>query len=585
MQQVQIPGGEFLLRSADPADVYTPEEFTEEHRMIRKTARDFVEREVWPAQDAIEAEDFDRVVQLLKRAGDLGLLAHSVPEAYGGLGLDKISKGIVGEMVGMTGAYGVAHSNHTCIATLPITYFASESVKRRVLPKMASGEYLGAYCLTEPTAGSDALAAKTVARLSEDGKHYLISGTKQFITNAGFADTFVVYAKIDGEHFTAFLVERSFPGISLGPEEQKMGIHGSSTRQVIFDECPVPVENVIGEIGRGHAVALGVLNLGRFNLGAGNVGGAKRALAVAARYAAERRQFGRAIAEFPATQAKLASVAARIYAAESLVYRTAAMLEDALAPLYGDVPTREKEARLREHAIECAVCKVYGSETLWKAADEAVQIHGGYGYIREYHVERMLRDARIQRIFEGTNEINRLLIPTHFLRRASRQPELISRLSAVVDALGKPAEVSGGSMARERTAVAEMRALFLAGSALVADRFAGRLDAEQEVAMHLADLAIALYAAESALVRAEKAATGAQAEVHAALASVAVDDEVQAAVHAAIALFAAIGDHAGVRERALDAIRHLASLRDPDGIATRRKLARAVVEQGGYPVD
>ncbi|WP_062308570.1 acyl-CoA dehydrogenase family protein [Alicyclobacillus sendaiensis] len=585
MQQVQIPGGEFLLRSADPADVYTPEAFTEEHRMIRKTARDFVEREVWPAQDAIEAEDFDRVVQLLKRAGNLGLLAHSVPEAYGGLGLDKISKGIVGEMVGMTGAYGVAHSNHTCIATLPITYFASESVKRRVLPKMASGEYLGAYCLTEPTAGSDALAAKTVARLSEDGKHYLISGTKQFITNAGFADTFVVYAKIDGEHFTAFLVERSFPGISLGPEEQKMGIHGSSTRQVIFDECPVPVENVIGEIGRGHAVALGVLNLGRFNLGAGNVGGAKRALAVAARYAAERRQFGRAIAEFPATQAKLASVAARIYAAESLVYRTAAMLEDALAPLYGDVPTREKEARLREHAIECAVCKVYGSETLWKAADEAVQIHGGYGYIREYHVERMLRDARIQRIFEGTNEINRLLIPTHFLRRASRQPELISRLSAVVDALGKRAEVSGSSMARERAAVAEMRALFLAGSALVADRFAGRLDAEQEVAMHLADLAISLYATESALVRAEKAASGAQAEVHAALASVAVDDEIQAAVQAAVALFAAIGDHAGVRERALDAIRHLAGLRHPDGIAKRRTLARAVVEQGGYPID
>ncbi|WP_206885114.1 acyl-CoA dehydrogenase family protein [Alicyclobacillus mali (ex Roth et al. 2021)] len=585
MEQVQVPGGEFLVRSADPADVYTPEEFTEEHRMIRKTARDFVEREVWPQQDAIEAEDFDRVVQLLKRAGDLGLLAHSVPEAYGGLGLDKISKGIVGEMVGMTGAYGVAHSNHTCIATLPITYFASEAVKHRVLPKMASGEYLGAYCLTEPTAGSDALAAKTVARLSEDGTHYLISGTKQFITNAGFADTFVVYAKIDGEHFTAFLVERSFPGISLGPEEQKMGIHGSSTRQVIFDDCPVPVENVIGEVGRGHAVALGVLNLGRFNLGAGNVGGAKRALAVAARYAAERRQFGRAIAEFPATQAKLASVAARIYAAESLVYRTAAMLEDALAPLYGEVPTREKEARLREHAIECAVCKVHGSETLWKAADEAVQIHGGYGYIREYHVERMLRDARIQRIFEGTNEINRLLIPTHFLRRVSRQPEMVSRLSAAVDALGKPVEVRGGPMAHERAAIEQMRALYLAGCALVADRFAGRLDAEQEMAMHLADLAISLYAAESALARAGKAASGAQAEVHAALASVAVDDEIQAAVQAAVALFAAIGDHAGVRERALDAIRNLAGLRDPDGIARRRKLARAVVEQGGYPID
>lgn len=584
MEQVQVPGGEFLVRAAESADVYTPEAFSEEHRMIRQTARDFVEREVWPAEEAIEQEDFDRVVQLLKRAGDLGLLAHSVPEAYGGLGLDKISKAIVGEMVGMTGAYGVAHSNHTCIATLPITYFANEAVKARVLPKMASGEYLGAYCLTEPTAGSDALAAKTVARLSEDGKHYLLSGTKQFITNAGFADTFIVYAKLNGEHFTAFLAERGYPGIHLGPEERKMGIHGSSTRQVVFDECPVPVENVIGEIGRGHAVALGVLNLGRFNLGAGNVGGAKRALAVAARYAAERRQFGRPIAEFPATQLKLASVAARVYAAESLVYRTAALIESALAPLYGELPTREKEARLREHAIECAVCKVHGSETFWKAADEAVQIHGGYGYIREYRVERMLRDARIQRIFEGTNEINRLLIPTHFLRRVSRDPQAASQLSAAVDALGKPVEVGAGPNAHERAALAHIRTLFLAGSALVADRFAGRLDAEQEIAMHLADLAISLFAAESAVVRAEKAA-GAEAAVHAALASIAVDDAIQTAAQAAMALFAAIGDHGGVRDRGLDAIRHLAAMSDPDGIARRRELARVVVEKGGYPID
>ncbi|SIS73162.1 acyl-CoA dehydrogenase family protein [Alicyclobacillus vulcanalis] len=584
MMEVRVPGGTFLLHEVDPAEVYTPEEFTDEHRMIRQTAREFVEREVWPKQDAIEQEDFDCVVRLLKQAGDLGLLAHSVPEAYGGLGLDKISKAIVGEMVGMTGAYGVAHSNHTCIATLPITYFASEGVKQRILPKMASGEYLGAYCLTEPTAGSDALAAKTVARRSEDGTHYLISGTKQFITNAGFADTFIVYAKVDGEHFTAFLVERTFPGISLGPEEQKMGIHGSSTRQVIFEDCPVPAENVIGEVGRGHAVALGVLNLGRFNLGAGNVGGAKRELQAAARYAAERRQFGRAIAEFPATQAKLASIAARIYAAESLVYRTAAMLEHELAPLYGELPTKDKESRLREHAIECAVCKVYGSETLWKAADEAVQIHGGYGYIREYHVERMLRDARIQRIFEGTNEINRLLIPTHFLRRISRDSAALARLSDAVDALGKLASGRAAQAAFGRAALEIMRSLYLAGCALVADRFAGRLDAEQEIAMQLADLAISLYAAESAVLRAEKAASD-DAEVHRALAAVALDLEVQSAADAAMGLFAAVGDHAGSRERGLDAIRHLAALRDPDGIAHRRRLANLVVERGGYPLD
>ncbi|MBX6352515.1 MAG: acyl-CoA dehydrogenase family protein [Thermoflavifilum sp.] len=589
MESTAYPrGGEFLLQATEPEAVFTPEQFTEEHRLIRKTALDFVEKEVLPQNEAIEAQDFDVVVRLLKQAGELGLLAHSVPEQYGGLGLDKVSKAIVGEAVGMTGSYGVAHSNHTCIATLPITYFATPEVKRRVLPKMASGEFLGAYCLTEPAAGSDALNAKTTARLNDAGTHYLLNGTKQFITNAAFADTFIVYAKVDGERFTAFLVERNFPGVSLGPEENKMGIKGSSTRQVYFEDCPVPVENVIGEVGRGHAVALGVLNLGRFNLGSGNIGGAKRALQVAARYALERRQFGRAIAEFPATQEKLASMAARIYTGESLQYRTAALLEAALGPLYEEPGLRETEARLREHAIECAVCKVFGSETLWSVADEAVQIHGGYGYIKEYHVEQMLRDARIQRIFEGTNEINRLLIPTHFLRRISKEPEALARLSAAVDALGRPLDVEDGPLRRERTVVEALRRLFLAGSALVADRFSGRLDDEQELAMHLADLAIPLYAAESAVLRAVRAhlagEDAARRERLTVLAGICADDAIAAGQRAALAVLAAVGDHRGVREQALDALRDLARLYDPQAIAHRRQAARWVMEAGGYPL-
>lgn len=502
---LQIRGGQFLLKDEVNPDLFTPEDFTEEHRLIQKTAAEFVEQEVLPNNEAIERQDFDCVVMLLRKAGELGLLAHSVPEEYGGLGLDKITKCIVGEAVGASGAYGVAHSNHTCIATLPITYFGTPEQKRKYLPKLASGVYLGAYCLTEPSSGSDALNAKTTARLNEAGTHYLLNGTKQFITNAEFADTFIVYAKVDGDKFTAFIVERGFPGLHLGPEENKMGIKGSSTRQVYFEDCLVPVENLLGEVGRGHAIALNVLNLGRFNLGSGTIGAAKHAFALALGYASSRRQFNRFLSDFPATQEKIADMACRIYAGESVQYRTAGYLEQALGDLYQENDTRLIEQRLKEFVIECSICKIFGSETLDFVVDEALQIHGGYGFIKEYHIEQMYRDARINRIFEGTNEINRLLIPTVLLRKAvTGDIEFAGAIEGGRRSFGAPPVFPEGPLRLEQEAVATVRRIFLACAGLVASRFHGSLQKEQEVAMKLADLAIQLYSMESAVLRAVK---------------------------------------------------------------------------------
>ncbi len=312
MLQMKNKGASFLYSAIEKDDLFTPEDLSFEHKMIANTAQQFLEKEVEPYNEEIESQNFNKLVELLKIAGDLGLLAHSIPEEYGGLGLDKISKGLIGEVVGQSGSYGVAHSNHTCIATLPITYFGTKAQKEKYLPKLASGEYLGAYCLTEPGAGSDALAAQTVAKLNNEGTDYILNGTKLYITNAQFSDTFIVYAKVDGQKFTAFIVEKNFPGLSLGPEEQKMGIKGSSTRSVILEDCMVPVENLLGEVGKGHVIALNVLNLGRFNLGSACMGGAKSGLEKTIQYTNERRQFGRAIADFGATKEKVAKMAARI---------------------------------------------------------------------------------------------------------------------------------------------------------------------------------------------------------------------------------------------------------------------------------
>ncbi|PLT28239.1 acyl-CoA dehydrogenase [Peribacillus deserti] len=475
--------------------------------MIGRTARQFVEKEVSPYLDEIENQNFDVVVSKLRKAGELGLLAHSIPEQYGGLGLDKISKGIVGESIGPSSGYGVAHSNHTCIATLPITYFGSEEQKQKYLPKMAAGEFIGAYCLTEPNAGSDALSSQTTARMNKEGTHYLLNGTKLYITNAVFSDTFIIYAKVDGIHFTAFIAEKNYPGLKLGPEEHKMGIKGSSTRSVILEDCMIPVENRLGEIGKGHLIALNVLNLGRFNLGSACMGAAKHGFKKAIQYTGERKQFGQSIAEFPATKEKIAQMAARIYAAESVQYRTAGLLEEALGDLYDIHDQKTISKSMSEFAAECAICKVFGSETLDYTIDETLQLHGGAGFIKEYGIEKMYRDSRINRIFEGTNEINRLLIPTQFFRKAQKgELDLKERVEAALQDLQFPDAAYSGALSKEREKIDLLRNLFLLNAGLAYEAFGAEILHEQETLMRLADLAIALFAGESAVYRAYKAA-------------------------------------------------------------------------------
>ncbi|MDZ5472645.1 acyl-CoA dehydrogenase family protein [Bacillus sp. 31A1R] len=498
-------GAAFLYKKTSLEDVFTPEDFTDEHRMIRSTAKQFIEKEIQPYKDEIENQDFEKVVSLLRKAGDLGLLAHSIPENYGGLGLDKVSKGIVGEMVGPASGYSVAHSNHTCIATLPITYFGTPEQKAKYLPKMASGEWIGAYCLTEPNAGSDALASQTTARLNEVGTHYLLNGSKLYITNAIFSHTFIVYAKVDGQHFTAFIVEKGFPGISFGPEEEKMGIKGSSTRTVIFEDCEVPVENLLGEIGKGHVIALNVLNLGRFNLGSACMGAAKFGLSKAVQFIQERKQFGRSIGEFPASKEKVGQMAAQIYAAESVQYRTAHLLEESLGDLYETNDIKLVGKRMSEYATECAICKVFGSETLDYVADETLQLHGGAGFIKDYGIEQMYRDSRINRIFEGTNEINRLLIPTHLFRKVMKgEVDLHGKVQEALLELQKSPSPYEGALVKEREAIDLYRNVFLLCAGLAFDAFGEELVHEQETLMRLADIAIALYSAESVVYRTYK---------------------------------------------------------------------------------
>ncbi|TWT04300.1 acyl-CoA dehydrogenase [Planococcus sp. CPCC 101016] len=497
-------GAAFLYQPSE--SFFIPEDFTDEHQLIAKTAKRFLEKEVRPNNEEIEMQNFGLVRELFEKAGELGLLGHSIPEAYGGLGLDKISKGLVGESLGSAGGYGVAHSNHTCIATLPITYFGTQQQKEKYLPKLATGEFIGAYCLTEPGAGSDALSAKTTAKLNGAGTHYILNGTKMFITNAAFSDTFIVYAKVNGSDFTAFIVEKDHPGLSLGPEEQKMGIKGSSTRVVIFEDCEVPVENLLGEIGKGHVIALNVLNLGRFNLGSACMGAAKYGLELALKYTSERRQFGKAIADFTATQEKLANMALRIYASESLQYRTAGYLEDALGGLYESEDYGVIAKQLMEYAVECAVCKVHGSETLDFVVDEALQLHGGYGYIKEYKVEQMYRDSRINRIFEGTNEVNRLLIPGNLLKQAAKGKLPLPELTAAaIEEMKSPVPIGEAPISREIEAVKAIRRIFLLCTGVAYETYGSALSEEQEVLMALADIAIALYALESTVMRTAKA--------------------------------------------------------------------------------
>ena len=419
MSNQVFKGGEYLQTQVDCNDVFSPEDFTDEHKQIGDTTEQFVVNEIQPHNAEIENKDFDLVVSKLKECGDLGLLMIDAPEEHGGMELDKVTSMLVAEKFGAAGNFGLAYIAHTGIGMLPLVYYGTDKQKERYLADLMSGEKVAAYCLTEPGSGSDALGAKSTAVLSEDGSHYILNGTKQFITNAGFADLFTIFAKVDKEHFTGFLVERGFEGLELGAEEKKMGLHGSSTRQVIMNNLKVPVENLLGEVGKGHKIAFNVLNVGRFKLGAICVGQKKYALAEGARYTNERKQFNVPVSSFGAVREKLADVTAMTFASESVVYRLAGLIDDRLATLEKGTANyyAEYQKGIEEYAAECAITKVYCSELAAKVIDEMLQVHGGYGFIAEYPIEQLYRDERVQRIYEGTNEVNRLLIPGVFMRK------------------------------------------------------------------------------------------------------------------------------------------------------------------------
>lgn len=505
-----IKGGSFLIEDVDLNRLFTPEDYTDEQKMIAKTAEDFVAGEVLPVVEKLENHEFEHSVRLLKSAGELGLLAADVPEEYDGLGLDKISSALIAEKMSVAGGFSITHGAHVGIGSLPIALFGNESQKKQYLPKLASGEYIAAYALTEPGSGSDALGAKTIAKLNDAGTHYVLNGEKQWITNAGFADLFVVYAKIDGDKFSAFIVERAFPGVSVGAEEKKMGIKSSSTRTLILQDTQVPVENLLGEVGRGHVIAFNILNIGRYKLGVGTVGGSKRALELAIQYTNQRQQFKTKLSDFNLTKEKIATMASQLYASESLNYRTVGLFEDRLSQLSEEEQKDGKviAAAIAEYAIECSIAKVFGSETLDYIADEAVQLHGGYGFMAEYEVERIYRDSRINRIFEGTNEINRLIVPGTFVKKALKGELPLLQVAQTLQKeliLLIPEEIGTESLDQEKYLVKNAKKIGIIAAGLAAQRFGTKLEQEQEVLVNIANIANQVYAMESVVLRTQKA--------------------------------------------------------------------------------
>lgn len=505
----KVRGGSFIIDDIDAARIVTPEDFTEEQRMIAQTTEDFVAAEIAPHDAEIEKLNYELTVSKLRKAGEVGLLGADVPEEYGGLGLDKISSTLIGEKISKASSFALSLGAHVGIGTLPIVYFGTEEQKRKYLPKLATGEKIAAYCLTEPTSGSDAQGAKTTAIPTEDGQHYILNGTKQFITNAGFADLFIVYAKVNGTDFSTFIVERDMPGVSIGPEEKKMGIKGSSTCPLILEDVKVPAGNLLWEVGKGHLIAFNILNIGRFKLAAGGVGAVKEAIAVSSKYANERTQFGRPISSFPLIGKKLAEMNTKTFALESMVYRTAGLFDEGLAEIGQSSENAGLQAAkaIAEYQLECSINKVFGSEVLDFVVDEGVQIHGGYGFIQEYKVERMYRDARINRIFEGTNEINRLLIPGTLIKRAMKgELPLMQKAMALQAELMEPmpSQIFEGTLTQEAHMLAMAKKIFLMVGAQAVQKYQTKLEQQQEVLSGLADMMISVFAMESALLRTRK---------------------------------------------------------------------------------
>ena len=593
LNRTAAKGGSFLLESPLPQDVFTPADLTDDQKLIGQTAEEFVMKEVMPLVKELENKKPGLMAEMVKKGGELGLMGGGVPEQYGGAGLDKIATTVLTEKLSTYGGFAVTHGAHAGIGTLPIVYFGTDEQKKKYLPKLATGELIGAYCLSEPQAGSDAQNSLTRAELNKEGTHYILNGQKMWITNGGFADVYVVFAKIEGEKFTAFIVERTFPGFKPGNEEHKMGIHGSSTTPIFLENCKVPKENVLHEIGRGHIVAFNILNAGRFTLGASAVGGSKHVLMTASKYAKERKAFGRQIGDFGLMREKLAEMAIQIFAVESMVYRSAGNMEAAMAAAAGSGGDKTQNTMkvLEEYAIESSISKVYGSEMLDFVVDEGVQIFGGYGFHEDYPVCRAYRDSRINRIFEGTNEINRMLIIQMLMKRAmSGQLALIPAAMKLADEiLAGPSfeEAPEGVLADENRILANAKKMFLQAAGGAVQKFREKLADEQELIGALSNMVMEIYAMESCLLRTQKAAAArgeGASSVMIDATRVFVADAAERVEHEGKRAVAAVheGDMLTTQMAVLKRFGKRAAV---DAIGLRRKVAAAVQAQDRYPFE
>ena len=591
-------GGGFLLESTRPEGVFTPADLNDDQRLIGQSAEEFVVKEVMPRVKELEAKKAGLLPELVKKAGELGLLSGGIPEQYGGAGLDKVATTVLTEKLSIYGGFAVTHGAHAGIGTLPIVYFGTEEQKKKYLPKLATGEWIGAYCLSEPQAGSDAQNSLTRAELTPDGAHYILNGQKMWITNGGFADVYIVFAKVNGEKFSAFIVERSYPGFKPGNEEHKMGIHGSSTTPIFLENCKVPKENLLHEIGRGHIVAFNILNAGRFTLGASAVGGSKYVLTTAAKYAKERKAFGKSIGEFGMMREKLAEMAIQLFAVESMIYRSAGNMETAMASASGNTSNASASEKvqvtmkvLEEFAVESSIAKVYGSEMLDFVVDEAVQIFGGYGFHEDYPVCRAYRDSRINRIFEGTNEINRMLIVQMLMKRAmgGQLPLIPAAMKLADEILAGPSfeESPEGVLGAETSVVANSKKIFLQCAGGAVQKYREKLADEQELVGALSNIVMEIYAMESSLLRAQKAAnTRGQAAAQTMIdaARVFISDAAERVEHEAKRAIAAI--HEGdMLTTQMSVLKRFSKRAPVDTIALRRNVAAAVQSQDRYPFE
>jgi alkylation response protein AidB-like acyl-CoA dehydrogenase len=586
-------GGSFLLETRSPAEVFTPEDLNEDQRQIASTAAQFAREEILPAAEAIEAKEPGVLRSKLVKAAELGFSSVDIPEEYGGVGMDKVSSTVISDHISVLASFSTAFGAQTGIGTLPLVWYGTPEQKQRYLPKLASGEWIAAYSLSEATSGSDAMNVRTRAVLSADGAHYTLNGEKMWTTNCGIADLFTVFAKIDGEKFSAFLVERTSPGLTVGAEEHKLGIRGSSTCPLVFADCKIPAANLLGEAGKGHHIAFNVLNVGRFKLGVACIGGARHALADMVRYAKERTAFGKPIAEFGLIQLKISTSATRLYAAESMAYRTVGMIDASLAQMDAEqaASPRETQRRIEEYAVECSILKVYGSEMLSTVTDELVATMGGYGYVEEYPAERYYRDARINRIFEGTNEINRLIITGWLMKRALKgQLPLLGAIKKLMDEVMQPPSFDSGSdtgelLAHEAEVLTSSKKIALFAAGVASQRFMAALEEQQEVMADLADMIAQVYALESVLLRARKLATAgkASAEVAAAMTGLLAEETMALAEQAARRVLAASAEGDLLRTQ-LAILKRLARYTPADSVALSRAVARQCIQLERYPV-